>query len=390
MLWMETLLASKWRARWEVFLKVRPRGARWRSLSVVVGGQGLLPSTPQSRPPTLLPMSYQASSSRYGHSSFYARCGRSGLLLPRVSLGLWHNFGDVDDFAAARLIVLRAFDLGITHFDLANNYGPPAGSAESNFGKMLASDLASYRDELIISTKAGYTMWAGPYGDWGSRKYLLSSLDQSLKRMGLEYVDIFYSHRPDPNTPLEETMGALADAVRSGKALYAGISNYDAEGTAKAAELLSAMGIPLLIHQPKYNMFHRIAEGGLIDVLGREGIGCIPFSPLAQGLLTNRYLAGIPKDARASKDHGFLQAGQVTPEVIARVTRLREIADARGQSIAQLAVAWVLRDPRVTTALIGASKISQLEECVAATENTTFDRAELAAIDSILGSTPTA
>ena len=329
-------------------------------------------------------MSYQAPSSRYDRPSFYARCGRSGLLLPRVSLGLWHNFGDVDDFAAARSIVLRAFDLGITHFDLANNYGPPPGSAESNFGKMLASDLAPYRDELIVSTKAGYTMWAGPYGDWGSRKYLLSSLDQSLKRMGLEYVDIFYSHRPDPNTPLEETMGALAHAVRSGKALYAGISNYDAEGTSKAAAMLRDLGVPLLIHQPKYNMFHRVAEEGLIDVLGREGVGCIPFSPLAQGLLTNRYLVGIPKDARASKDHGFLKAGHVTAEVIAQVAKLREIAEARGQSVAQLAVAWVLRDPRVTTALIGASKISQLEECVAATENTAFDPTELAAIDSIL------
>ena len=335
-------------------------------------------------------MSFQASPTRYARPDFYARCGRSGLLLPRVSLGLWHNFGEVDDFAAAQSIVLRAFDLGITHFDLANNYGPPSGSAESNFGSMLASDLAPYRDELIISTKAGYTMWSGPYGDWGSRKYLLASLDQSLKRMGLEYVDIFYSHRPDPNTPLEETMGALAHAVRSGKALYAGISNYDAQGTAKAAELLRAMGIPLLIHQPKYNMFHRDAEGGLLDVLGREGVGCIPFSPLAQGLLTDRYLAGIPADARASKDHGFLKAGHVTPEVIAQVAKLREIAKARGQSMAQLALAWVLRDSRVTTALIGASKISQLEECVAATENTSFDAAELTAIDSILGNAPAA
>jgi L-glyceraldehyde 3-phosphate reductase len=310
--------------------------------------------------------------------------------LPRVSLGLWHNFGSVDDFDAARSIVLRAFDLGITHFDLANNYGPPPGSAESNFGRILSSDLATYRDELIISTKAGYTMWAGPYGDWGSRKYLLASLDQSLKRMGLEYVDIFYSHRPDPNTPLEETMEALAHAVRSGKALYAGISNYDAEGTAKAAELLRGMGIPLLIHQPKYNMFHRNVEGGLLDVLGREGVGCIPFSPLAQGLLTNRYLAGIPDDARASKSHGCLKPEWVTPEVIAKVGALGEIAKARGQSIAQLALAWVLRDSRMTTALIGASKISQLEECIAATGNTSFDPVELTAIDSILGNAPAA
>jgi len=335
-------------------------------------------------------MSHQALSSRYDNASFYARCGRSGLLLPRVSLGLWHNFGSVDDFDAARSIVLRAFDLGITHFDLANNYGPPPGSAESNFGRMLSSDLAAYRDELIISTKAGYTMWAGPYGDWGSRKYLLASLDQSLKRMGLEYVDIFYSHRPDPNTPLEETMEALAHAVRSGKALYAGISNYDAEGTAKAAELLRGMGIPLLIHQPKYNMFHRNVEGGLLDVLGREGVGCIPFSPLAQGLLTNRYLAGIPDDARASKSHGCLKPEWVTPEVIAKVGALGEIAKARGQSIAQLALAWVLRDSRMTTALIGASKISQLEECIAATGNTSFDPVELTAIDSILGNAPAA
>jgi len=333
-------------------------------------------------------MPYSAAPSRYDQPSFYARCGRSGLRLPRISLGLWHNFGEVDPFENARTLLLRAFDLGVTHFDLANNYGPPPGSAESVFGKILAGELASYRDELIISTKAGYTMWPGPYGDWGSRKYLLASLDQSLKRMGLEYVDIFYSHRPDPNTPLEETMGALADAVRSGKALYAGISNYDAEGTARAAALLREMGTPLLIHQPKYNMFHRDAEGGLLDVLGREGVGCIPFSPLAQGLLTDRYLEGIPADARASKDHGFLKAGHVTPEVIAQVAKLREIAELRGQSIAQLALAWVLRDPRVTTALIGASKVSQLEECIAASTNTSFDDSELNRIDAILGNSP--
>ena len=327
---------------------------------------------------------------RYGNPSFYARCGRSGLRLPRVSLGLWHNFGEVDDLGTAREIILKAFDLGITHFDLANNYGPPPGSAESNFGRILGSDLAPYRDELIISTKAGYPMWHGPYGDGGSRKYLLASLDQSLGRMGLEYVDIFYSHRPDPHTPLEETMGALAHAVRSGKALYAGISNYDAEGTAKAAALLQEMGIPLLIHQPKYNMFHRDPESGLLDVLGREGIGCIPFSPLAQGLLTGRYLDGMPGDARAAKPHGVLRADQVTPEVLGRVAKLRGIAAARNQSLAQLALAWVLRDPRITTALIGASKISQLEECIAATENTSFDSAELTDIDSILGNAPAA
>lgn len=327
---------------------------------------------------------------RYGNPSFYARCGRSGLRLPRISLGLWHNFGEVDDFGTAREIILKAFDLGITHFDLANNYGPPPGSAESNFGRILGSDLAPYRDELIISTKAGYPMWTGPYGDGGSRKYLLSSLDQSLGRMGLEYVDIFYSHRPDPHTPLEETMGALAHAVRSGKALYAGISNYDAEGTAKAAALLREMGIPLLIHQPKYNMFHRDPESGLLDVLGLEGIGCIPFSPLAQGLLTGRYLDGIPKDARAAKPHGVLQVAQVTREVVTRGTKLQEIASARNQSLAQLALAWVLRDPRITSALIGASRIGQLEECIAATENTSFDSVELTAIDSILGNAPAA
>ncbi len=329
-------------------------------------------------------MPYLADSNRYARPDFFARCGRSGLLLPRISLGLWHNFGDVDSFETARDIVLRAFDLGVTHFDLANNYGPPPGSAESNFGKMLATDLKAYRDELIISTKAGYTMWPGPYGDWGSRKYLLSSLDQSLNRMRLEYVDIFYSHRMDPVTPLEETMGALAQAVKSGKALYAGISNYNPETTARAAALLREMGAPLLIHQPKYNMFERTAEQGLFDVLEREGVGCIPFSPLAQGLLTGRYLGGIPEDARAAKDHGFLKPEGVKPEVIAKVRALGEIAEARGQSIAQLALVWVLRDARVTTALIGASKISQLEECVAAAENTIFDPVELEKIEEIL------
>jgi len=329
-------------------------------------------------------MQYRPNPDRYTQPEFFARCGKSGLLLPRISLGLWHNFGDVDTFETARAIVLRAFDLGVTHFDLANNYGPPPGSAESNFGKMLASDLKSFRDELIISTKAGYTMWPGPYGDWGSRKYLLSSLDQSLKRMGLDYVDIFYSHRMDPSTPLEETMGALAHAVKSGKALYAGVSNYDPETTARAASLLRKMGTPLLIHQPKYNMFERTAEHGLFDVLEREGAGCIPFSPLAQGLLTNRYLGGIPGDARASKDHGFLKADGVKTEAIAKVRALGEIATARGQGIAQLALAWVLRDARVTTALIGASKISQLEECVAAASNTAFDAEEIQGIEDIL------
>lgn len=329
-------------------------------------------------------MPFIAAPDRYARPEFYARCGKSGLMLPRISLGLWHNFGNVDSFETARTIVMRAFDLGVTHFDLANNYGPPPGSAESNFGKMLAGDLAPYRDELIISTKAGYTMWAGPYGDWGSRKYLLSSLDQSLTRLGLDYVDIFYSHRMDPSTPLEETMGALAHAVKSGKALYAGVSNYDPETTARAASLLREMGVPLLIHQPKYNMFERTAEQGLLDVLEREGMGCIPFSPLAQGLLTGRYLAGIPKDARASKEHGFLKSDGVRPEIITKVRALGEISSARGQSIAQLALAWVLRDPRITTALIGASKVSQLEECVAAASKTTFDEGELQKIEGIL------
>lgn len=335
-------------------------------------------------------MTYLPAPDRYERSDFFARCGNSGLLLPRISLGLWHNFGDVDDLRAARSIVLRSFDLGVTHFDLANNYGPPPGSAERNFGKILSSDLAPYRDELIISTKAGYIMWGGPYGDWGSRKYLLASLDQSLKRMGLEYVDIFYSHRMDPHTPLEETMGALTHAVRSGKALYAGVSNYDPATTARAASLLRDAGTPLLIHQPKYNMFERTPERGLLDVLESERIGCIPFSPLAQGLLTGRYLNGIPNDARASKSHGFLKSEGIRPELIAKVAQLGELAATRGQSIAQLALAWVLRDSRVTTALIGASKIRQLEECIAATERTTFDGAELERIERILGNAPAA
>ena len=329
-------------------------------------------------------MSHTADPTRYTNPSFYSRCGRSGVLLPRISLGLWHNFGEVDSYETARQIVLRAFDLGITHFDLANNYGPPPGSAESAFGKLLAADLSSYRDELIISTKAGYHMWSGPYGEWGSRKHILSSLDQSLKRIGLDYVDIFYSHRPDPSTPLEETMGALAHAVRSGKALYAGISNYDPERTSLAAALLHEMGVPLLIHQNRYNMFERTVENGLLDVLESTGIGCISFSPLAQGLLTGRYLSRIPQDARASKSHSFLKKEYVTASTLEKVGALGEIASARGQSVAQLAIAWVLRNPCVTSALIGASKISQLEECVAATANTSFDPGELARIDAIL------
>jgi len=305
-------------------------------------------------------------------------------MLPRISLGFWHNFGDVDSFETARSIVLRAFDLGVTHFDLANNYGPPPGSAEINFGKMLASDLAAYRDELIISTKAGYTMWAGPYGDWGSRKYLLSSLDQSLKRMGLDYVDIFYSHRMDPSTPLEETMGALAHAVKSGKALYAGVSNYNPETTGRAASLLREMGTPLLIHQPKYNMFERTPEKALFSVLVREGISGIVFTPLAQGMLTGRDLGGIPADSRAGHDPRFLKPENITEEKLSRIRRLDALAKARGQSLAQMSLAWVLRQPAVTTALIGASKTSQIEENLGALKNLAFSAEELKTIESIL------
>lgn len=331
-------------------------------------------------------MPYDASAKRYDNAAFYARCGRSGLLLPRISLGLWHNFGGVDSFENGRAIVRRAFDLGVTHFDLANNYGPPPGSAEENFGKLLATDLAPYRDEIIVSTKAGYRMQPGPYGEWGSRKYLLASLDASLRRLGLDYVDIFYHHRPDPSTPLEESMGALAQAVRSGRALYVGVSNYDAPTTARAAQILREMGVPALIHQPVYNMFNRWIEPALLDTLASEGMGCIPFSPLAQGLLTNRYLGGIPADSRAANANSpFLNADRVTPEVLAKIQKLGALAAERGQSLAQLALAWVLRDPRVTTALIGASKISQLEDCVGAAANTRFSGEELARIDAILG-----
>lgn len=329
-------------------------------------------------------MPYLASPTRYDNNAFFARCGRSGLLLPRISLGLWHNFGGVDQFENGRAIVRRAFDLGVTHFDLANNYGPPPGSAEENFGQMLKADLAPYRDEIVVSTKAGYRMHPGPYGEWGSRKYLLSSLDASLKRMGLDYVDIFYHHRPDPNTPLEESMGALAQAVRSGKALYVGVSNYDAPTTARAAKILREMGVPALIHQPVYNMFNRWIEPELLDVLEREGMGCIPFSPLAQGLLTNRYLAGIPDDARAAKAHGFLKSDRITPELLAKVQKLGALAQERGQTLAQMALAWVLRDARVTTALIGASKLSQIDDCVGAAANIHFGSEELARIEAIL------
>jgi len=314
----------------------------------------------------------------------YRRCGRSGVRLPAISLGLWHNFGGVDNFENGRAMVRRAFDLGITHFDLANNYGPPPGSAESNFGEMLRLDLHPYRDELIISTKAGWGMWPGPYGDWGSRKYLIASLDQSLKRMGLEYVDIFYSHRPDPETPIEETMGALDQIVRSGKALYAGISSYDAKQTAAAVKILHELGTPCLIHQPKYSMFDRWVEDGLLDVLGKEGVGGIAFCPLAQGLLTDRYLQGIPSDSRANKPHGFLKKNDIDQHRMAQVRALGVIAAERGQSLAQMALAWVLRDGRMTSALIGASRVEQIEQNVAALANLEFSVIELGRIDAIL------
>jgi L-glyceraldehyde 3-phosphate reductase len=330
-------------------------------------------------------MVYLSAENRY-ESMKYNRSGRSGLLLPAVSLGLWHNFGGVDTFENGRGLLRKAFDLGITHFDLANNYGPPPGSAEEMFGKILKTDFAPYRDELVISTKAGYTMWPGPYGDWGSRKYLISSLDQSLKRMGLDYVDIFYSHRPDPNTPLEETMAALDSIVRQGKALYVGISNYSAEQTTKAIDILNQLGTPLLIHQPSYSMFNRWIEDGLQDVLEENGVGSIAFSPLAQGLLTNKYLDGIPTDSRAANPTGFLQKDHITQEVVERVQKLNQIAAERGQSLSQMALAWVLRGGRVTSVLIGASKTSQIEENVAVLNNLEFTDEELRMIDDILKS----
>jgi L-glyceraldehyde 3-phosphate reductase len=315
----------------------------------------------------------------------YRRCGHSGLKLPTISLGLWHNFGGIDDFETARAMVFRAFDLGITHFDLANNYGPPYGTAEENFGRILREDMARYRDELIISTKAGWDMWPGPYGNWGSRKYLLASLDQSLSRLGLEYVDIFYHHRPDPETPLEESMGALDTAVRQGKALYAGISAYSSEETRRATGLLRELGTPCLIHQPRYSMFDRSPEDGLLETLEEEGIGCIVFSPLAQGMLTDRYLDGIPDDSRAAKSHGFLSRDEITEERVAEIRQLSEMARKRGQSLAQMAVAWVLSHPTVTSAVVGASRVQQIEDCVAAVENLSFGDDELEEIDRILG-----
>ena len=325
-------------------------------------------------------MAYKADAQRY-EAMKYRRTGKSGLLLPELSLGLWHNFGFVDNFKTQRDILRRAFDLGITHFDLANNYGPPYGSAESNFGLHFAKDFKKYRDELVISTKAGYDMWAGPYGEWGSRKYLLASLDQSLKRIGTEYVDIFYSHRFDPNTPLEETMGALASAVKSGKALYAGISSYDPQETRWAKALLEEMGVPLLIHQPRYSMFDRTSENGLLDTLGAEGIGAIAFSPLAQGLLTDRYLKGdVPRGSRASKDK-YLSPAKLSEEYLTRARGLNQIAADRGQTLAQLALTWVLRQPTITSALIGASSVAQLESNYAALKASPLTLAELAAID---------
>src|SRR6201996_6510542 len=325
-------------------------------------------------------MSYEAAADRYDDKMPYRRTGRSGLKLPEVSLGLWQNFGDGALLETQRAILRRAFDLGVTHFDLANNYGPPYGSAEVNFGRLLAEDFRPYRDELVISTKAGYDMWPGPYGEWGSRKYLLASLDQSLARMGLEYVDIFYSHRFDPDTPLEETMGALDTAVRSGRALYAGISSYSPERTRDAYEILKSLGTPLLIHQPSYSMINRWIEGGLLDTLGELGVGCIAFSPLAQGVLTTKYLNGVPADSRASRG-GSLSTDQLSEKTLNHVRALNELASARGQSLAQMAISWTLRDPRVTSALIGASSVGQLEENLAAAAKTSFTADEIAAID---------
>jgi L-glyceraldehyde 3-phosphate reductase len=324
---------------------------------------------------------YTANEQRYDTMQ-YRRTGRSGLLLPAISLGLWHNFGGVDDFENSRAMVRRAFDLGITHFDLANNYGPPPGSAETNFGEILRRDFAAHRDEMIISTKAGYDMWPGPYGNWGSRKYLLASLDQSLKRMGLEYVDIFYSHRPDPETPVEETMAALDQAVRSGKALYVGLSNYNASQTAAAVKILRELGTPCLIHQMKYSIFQRALEQGLLDVLGKEGVGAIAFCPLAQGLLTDRYLKGIPADSRATKEK-FLKTSDIDERRWKQIRALHELAAQRGQSLAQMALAWVLL--RMTSALIGASRVEQIEQNVAALANLSFTAEELARIDAIVG-----
>jgi L-glyceraldehyde 3-phosphate reductase len=329
----------------------------------------------------LLP--YQPAADRYDQMK-YRFCGKSGIQLPEISLGLWHNFGHNADFTLGRKILRRAFDLGICHFDLANNYGPPFGSAEENFGRILQKDFLPYRDELLISSKAGWDMWPGPYGNFGSRKYLIASCDQSLKRMGLDYVDIFYHHRPDPHTPLEETMGALAQLHRQGKALYVGISQYSAEDTAKAYQILKEMGVPLLIHQPRYSMMDRWVENGLLEVLGEKGIGSIAFSPLEQGMLTDKYLKGIPADSRAAKDGRYLKPEQIAPEKLAKIQALNEIAGQRGQTLAQMAIAWLLKDPRITSVLIGVSKPEQLDDNVAAVKNSQFNDNERSAIESIL------
>lgn len=329
------------------------------------------------------PVPYLPAARRYDAMP-YNRSGRSGLVLPAMSLGLWHNFGGVDPFENARAMVRRAFDLGITHFDLANNYGPPYGSAEQTFGRILRHDLARHRDELVISSKAGWDMWPGPYGNWGSRKYLLASLDQSLGRLGLDYVDVFYHHRPDPETPLEETMGALDAAVRQGKALYVGISAYGSDATSRAAKLLRELGTPCLIHQPRYSLFDRAPEAGLLATLAREGIGCIAFSPLAQGLLTDRYLEGVPDDSRAAKDPTYLDREAITEEVVGKLRGLNGLAQRRGQSLAQMALAWVLRQPAVTSVLVGASRVGQIEDSLGALDNRSFAAEELEAIDRIL------
>jgi len=329
-------------------------------------------------------MDYSPAPNRYDKMK-YSRCGESGILLPAVSLGLWHNFGSVDDFENGRRIIRRAFDRGITHFDLANNYGPAPGAAEENFGKILKMDFpGNLRDELLISTKAGYHMWEGPYGEWGSKKYLVSSLDQSLKRMGLEYVDIFYHHRPDPDTPVEESMMALDLIVRQGKALYAGISNYKAKDAKKAIKILKDLGTPCLIHQPKYSMFERWVEDGLLDVLDENGVGCIPFSPLAQGLLTDKYLKGIPEGSRAAKEHGFLKTTDITDEKLAKIKKLNSLAQQRNQSLAQMALAWILKDKRITSVLIGASSVEQLDNNINSLDNLQFNKDELSAIETIL------
>ena len=328
-------------------------------------------------------MNYTADIKRYDKMQ-YNRCGKSGLRLPIISLGLWHNFGGVDTHENSKKMIFKAFDLGITHFDLANNYGPPPGSAEETFGRILRTELQGYRDEMIITSKAGYNMWMGPYGDWGSRKYLISSCDQSLKRLGLDYVDIFYSHRPDPNTPLEETMMALDQIVRSGKALYVGISNYSAEQSQKAFDILNSLGTPCVVHQPKYNMFERWVEDKLLDTLEKNGVGSVVFSPLFQGLLTDKYLKGIPKDSRVAKAHGFLQSSEISPEKISKIERLNKIAAERGQKMAQMALSWVLKDQRITSVIIGASKISQIEEAVDIQSKLGFTAEELNTIEKIL------